>query len=110
MSDPTYDGLCGIPSFFTVDGRHFRCKLEMGHGGDHDWKKHEHHFHIVGGVTRNDMIRHFHPVPVGCTCQPIRQRCEDDIREDGKIVDWVFDATCTVHNRPRTSWARINTE
>ncbi len=99
MSDPRYDGLCGIASPFTTrDGLHLRCKFEMGHGGDHDWKKYEGQFTIVGGVFRSDMIRWFHPVPEGCTCKPIRQTDPDDVREDGKIIDWVFDPSCVVHD------------
>lgn len=57
MSDPHYDGLCGIPSFFQDQGgRHFRCQHEMGHGGDHSWKRYESQFRIFGGITHQDVV------------------------------------------------------
>ena len=50
MSDPNYDGLCGIPLPAPLeDGSFLRCRLDVGHYGDHDWKKHERSF-FIGGV------------------------------------------------------------
>ena len=47
MSDPNYDGLCGIPLPAPQrGGTYLRCRLEMGHHGDHDWKKYESQFFI----------------------------------------------------------------
>lgn len=95
MADPAYDGLCGIPSTWSMwDGTKLRCSFEMGHGGDHEWKKYEGdsriHAHITGGVFRSDMIRWFHPVPKGCICQPLRA-------DSGEIVEYVFRPECEVH-------------
>ncbi len=93
------DGRCGIPSLFTLwDGSKLYCRFEAGHQGDHEWKKHESKFHIMGGVTRSEFLEHVHPVPEGCTCKPIRLTSEDRW-EDGRIVDWVFEPACPVHTR-----------
>jgi len=86
-----HDGRCGIVSTFqAADGTRFRCRLEVGHGGDHDWKRLEDRFVIRAGVFHEDMVKWFHPKPEHCTCQPIREM-------SGKIIDWVFSPTCTAH-------------
>lgn len=47
MSDPNYDGLCGIPLDAALrGGLKIRCNLSIGHCGDHSWKKHESQFFI----------------------------------------------------------------
>jgi hypothetical protein len=95
VSNSTDDGLCGIPSRFTTrDGLHLRCSFEMGHGGDHSWKKYQSQFTITAGVFRSDMIRWFHPVPKGCVCQPLRA-------DNGEIVEYIFRPECEVHAVPR---------
>ena len=97
MSDPTYDGLCGIPSHFTDNGgRHLRCKFELGHGGDHEWEKHRSQFQLCGGVFHSDMVRWFHPIPKGCICTPLRE-------PDGKIVEWIFKIDCPAHQSAKAA-------
>ena len=40
MSDPNFDGLCGIPWRYPLqDGSYIRCRLYAGHHGKHDWEK-----------------------------------------------------------------------
>jgi hypothetical protein len=40
VPDPNYDGHCGIPSLFQLSaGTRLRCRYELGHAGEHDWKK-----------------------------------------------------------------------
>jgi len=91
LSDSPYDGLCGIPCRAPIrGGTHLRCTYEPDHGGEHSWKRHEHHSRLVGGVFKNDMIRWFHPVPRGCTCRPCRA-------ESGEIVEYVFSPDCLIH-------------
>ena len=52
MSDPNYDGLCGIPLGAALrSGVYLRCKLPMGHSGD--WKKHESRFYISSFCGRH---------------------------------------------------------
>lgn len=47
MSNPDYDGLCGVPLPHPQrGGTYLRCRLPMGHHGDHDWKKYEDSFFI----------------------------------------------------------------
>jgi hypothetical protein len=89
--DSPYDGLCGVASLFTTrDGLHLPCKFELGHGGDHDWKKVEHQFYLQFHLTRDQRIACMHPVPSGCVCQPLRA-------EDGTIVEYVFSPDCVAH-------------
>ena len=90
MSDPAYDGLCGIPAPFAI---HYRCRFEMGHLGDHDWEKHRAKFFIGGCVTQDDMNRWFNPVPKNCTCTPLRD-------DSGTIVEYVFCPECPAHTKP----------
>jgi len=57
VSDPAYDGLCGIASTFTDwKGNRFRCKYEMGHGSDHEWEKYRLQFVIFGGITHREVV------------------------------------------------------
>lgn len=57
MSDPNYNGLCGIPlPHPQTGGTYIRCGLPLGHHGEHDWKKHEHHFYVSSYCgSRDDM-------------------------------------------------------
>ena len=88
-----YDGLCGIPCPIPLRvGTYLRCNFELGHGGDHSWKKHEHHIRIFGGVTFNDMGRHFYRVPDGCCCIPVRTT-------EGEIAEYIFSPDCKVHSK-----------
>lgn len=42
MGDPAYDGLCGVPCPHPQKGgTYLRCRENFGHGGAHDWEKHE---------------------------------------------------------------------
>lgn len=52
MSDPAYDGLCGVPCPVPQrGGTYLRCRLPFGHGGKgHDWEKHKYGFRICGGT------------------------------------------------------------
>jgi len=53
MSDPQYDGLCGIPLPHPQRGGTFiRCRLGLGHHGDHDWKKYVKYFYIQAYCPR----------------------------------------------------------
>ena len=98
--DSPYDGLCGIASPFTTrDGLHLLCKFELGHGGDHDWKKLERHFYLQFGVTRDELVQGMHPVPKGCVCKPLRA-------DDGTIVEYVFSPECVPHTRARVVASR----
>jgi hypothetical protein len=105
MADPAYDGLCGIASDFTLrDGRRLRCKYELGHAGDHDWKKYEGQFQLFGGITRDGVIYHARrgslaaqaiaeswlKIPPGCTCTPL-------FSEEGERVDFLFAPDCKAH-------------
>ncbi len=102
MSDPAYDGLCAIPSFFTMDGLHLRCKFEMGHGGDHDWKKYESQFRIFGGITKSEVrerakegspaARAILGVPLDCSCTPL-------FSTEGEIVEYLFSPDCEAHKK-----------
>lgn len=50
MSDPAYDGLCGMPSTARLTGGgYLRCQHEFGHGGEHSWVGRENKIR-VGGV------------------------------------------------------------
>jgi hypothetical protein len=104
VSNPTFDGLCGIPSPFTTrDGLHLRCKFEMGHGGDHDWKKYKAQFRILGGITWDEVRRRVKKgspaaramlgIPLDCRCTPI-------FSEEGNLAEYLFDAKCPVHAKP----------
>lgn len=87
MADPNYDGLCGIASTFTLrDGKHLRCKYELGHAGDHEWKMHKGQFVIRGGVVRRDLR------PSGCTCTAL-------LSSEGERVDYLFSPDCKAHAR-----------
>jgi hypothetical protein len=93
VSDPFYDGLCGVPARFTMwDGTHLRCKFEMGHGGDHDWEKHRDKFVIRGGTFSNEHVQRRHPVVEHCCCAPVREM-------DGTIIEYIFSPNCEPHNR-----------
>jgi hypothetical protein len=89
MSDPTYDGLCGIPCIYNVL---HRCMYEIGHGGDHSWANKKTHLVIQGGVFQDDMNRWFNPVPKNCTCTPLRD-------DSGKIVEYIFCPECPAHTK-----------
>ncbi len=91
MSDPQYDGLCGIPLPHSYGGGlYLRCTYEPDHTGEHSWKRYQHHFRVTAGVFRSDMIRWFHPVPKGCTCTPCRG-------DQGEIVEYIFNPDCPSH-------------
>lgn len=57
MSDPAYDGLCGIPALYpTSEGRYVRCRYDFGHHGDHSWKgKRGTGVHFFGGITADEV-------------------------------------------------------
>jgi hypothetical protein len=102
MADPTYDGLCGVPSHFALrDGKHLRCKYELGHAGDHEWKKYEEQFAIRGGwITREEALRRAKRgsafaqailrIPPGCVCTPLYS-------QEGDVVDYLFSPECKAH-------------
>lgn len=101
MADPAYDGLCGIPSRFTLrDGTHLRCRYELGHAGDHEWEKHADAFRIFGGIQRSDALRRAKHgnvaarailrIPLDCTCNPLYSA-------DGERVDYLFVPDCKAH-------------
>ena len=47
MSDPAYDGLCGIPSSARLTGGgYLRCRYEFGHAGEHSWQGRENKIRI----------------------------------------------------------------
>jgi len=105
VADPSYDGLCGIPSLFRLaDGRYLRCRYEPGHVGDHEWRRHEHQFDIVGGITVDEILRRARQgsaaaqsmaatlgIPPGCTCTPV-------FSSDGGATTFLFAPDCTVHD------------
>lgn len=104
MTDLSYDGLCGIPSpFSTRDGLHLRCKFELGHHGDHDWKKYESQFRIFGGITRTEVLqrakegspaaRAILGIPLDCSCTPL-------FSEDRELVEYLFSPECKAHAKP----------
>ena len=103
MTDPAYDGLCGIPSLFTLwDGTRLRCKYEMGHGGDHDWKKYERQFVIQGGISRDEVFKRAKEgspaarailgIPLDCSCMPL-------FSTEGEIVEYLFSPDCEAHQK-----------
>jgi hypothetical protein len=101
VSDPTYDGLCGVPCPSPLrDGRYLRCRLSLGHGGAHDWAKHLEQLAIAGGIRLEEVVeralrgsvaaRALIGMPDGCTCTP-------RVSAEGQIIDYLFDAACSVH-------------
>lgn len=55
MSDPNFDGKCGIPFRFETRGGYLRCMHDMGHSGEHSWKKYESQFTIAGSYIENNV-------------------------------------------------------
>lgn len=56
MSDPNFDGKCGIPFRVpTRGGQYLRCQHDMGHAGDHSWVKYEDQFILHGCTHRTSL-------------------------------------------------------
>lgn len=103
MSDLEYDGLCGVPSRFTLwDGTRLRCRYEMGHAGGHDWKKYESQFRLMGGITRDEVralaksgspaARAILGIPLNCSCTPL-------FTSDRELVEYIFSPDCEAHEK-----------
>lgn len=101
MSDPAYDGLCGIPYPISIGGGiYLRCRYDLHHEGEHDWEKYRNAFQILGGIKRKEVLararkgspaaRAMLGMPYDCSCVPC-------LGEDGNIADYVYDPACVAH-------------
>jgi hypothetical protein len=88
MSDPRYDGLCGIPCPAPLaDGRYLRCKLGLAHDGDHDWAN------VASRLVIKIESSCTYPEPVPprrCFCTAVRD-------EHGVVVEYLFAPDCPTH-------------
>lgn len=101
MSNPAFDGLCGIPLPHAIrGGTYIRCTYDINHSGEHSWKKYEDQLCIMGGISHKEVLirakqgspaaRAILGVPLNCSCTPI-------FTDEGELVDYMFAAKCEAH-------------